>query len=215
MLTTVSANDVDTNPALKYSFADEDMDDTFAIDRFSGRVVLKRPLDYETKQEYGVKISVSDTAHIAYTTLSIRVTDVNDNPPVFQQPAYHVTLPGKFILQIVTRDWYFEISFFFLDKISSYDMDLLTVNASDVDTEANAKVRYSIVTPVEGFTIGEMSGVLYVNTSRIARPLTKDIQLTIMASDSGTPTLTSIAAVRVHVSTNGFRKPQLQQNQFR
>lgn len=96
VLTTVSANDVDTSPALKYSFADEDPDDTFSIDRFSGRVVLKRHLDYETKQEYGLKISVSDTAHIAYTTLSIRVTDVNDNPPVFQQPAYHVTLPGKF-----------------------------------------------------------------------------------------------------------------------
>lgn len=94
VLTTVSANDVDTNPALIYSFADEDVDDTFAIDRFSGRIVLKRHLDYETKQEYGLKIAASDTSHIAYTTLSIRVTDVNDNAPVFQQPAYHISLPG-------------------------------------------------------------------------------------------------------------------------
>lgn len=94
VLTTVSANDVDTNPALTYSFVDEDMDDTFAIDRFSGRIVLKRHLDYESRQEYGLKISASDTSHIAYTTLSIRVTDVNDNPPLFQQPAYHINFPG-------------------------------------------------------------------------------------------------------------------------
>lgn len=95
VLTTVSANDVDTNPALTYSFAGDEVDDTFAIDRFSGRIVLKRHLDYETKQEYDLKIAASDTSHIAYTTLSIRVTDVNDNVPIFQQPAYHVSLPGK------------------------------------------------------------------------------------------------------------------------
>lgn len=94
-------------------------------------------------------------------------------------------------------------------------MDLLTVNATDADTETNARIRYSIASPVDGFTIGEMSGVLYVNTSRIARPLIKDIQLTVMASDSGSPALSSIAAVRVHVSSNGYTKPQFQQNQFR
>lgn len=86
---------MDTSPALTYSFVDEDMDETFAIDRFSGRIVLKRSLDYETRQEYELKVSASDTAHIAYTTLSIRVTDVNDNPPLFHQPAYHISLPGN------------------------------------------------------------------------------------------------------------------------
>lgn len=94
-------------------------------------------------------------------------------------------------------------------------MDLLTVNASDADTELNAKIRYSIASPISGFTIGEMSGVLYVNTSRIRRPLTSDIQVSIMASDSGTPPLSSIAAVRIHVNSNGFTKPQFLQNQFR
>lgn len=89
------------------------------------------------------------------------------------------------------------------------------MNASDADTEMNAKIRYSIASPITGFTIGEISGVLYVNTSRIGRPLTSDIQVSIMASDSGTPSLSSIAAVRVHVNSNGFKKPQFLQNQFR
>lgn len=115
VLTTVSANDVDTNPALTYAFADADIDDTFAIDRFSGRIVLKKHLDYEMKQEYGLKISASDTSHIAYTTLSIRVTDVNDNQPVFQQPAYHVSLPGKFDsmceIETVAHRIYIQIKF--------------------------------------------------------------------------------------------------------
>lgn len=94
-------------------------------------------------------------------------------------------------------------------------MDLLTVNATDADTEPNAKIRYSIANPIDGFTIGESSGVLYVNTSRLARPLTKDIQVSVTASDSGNPSLSATVTVRVHVSSNGFTKPQFQQNQFR
>lgn len=94
-------------------------------------------------------------------------------------------------------------------------MDLLTVNATDADTELNAKIRYSIVNPIPGFTISEMSGILYVNTSQIARPLTSDIQVTIMASDSGMPPLSSVSTVRIHVNSNSFAKPQFLQNQFR
>lgn len=108
------------------------------------------------------------------------------------------------------------VTFFdFPDKISNYDMELLTVNASDADTEQNAKIHYAIVSPVVGFTIGERSGVLFVNTSRIERPLTKDIEVAVIASDSGSPSLSSTATVRVHVNSNGFTKPQFLQNNFR
>lgn len=96
----MSANDVDTNPALTYAFVEDsgnNRDETapFAIDRYSGKVVLKQRLDYETKQEYQLQIAASDAAHVAQTTLTIRVIDVNDNAPVFQQSAYHVVLPGE------------------------------------------------------------------------------------------------------------------------
>lgn len=106
----MTANDVDTNPAITYSFLTsssilnnstevDDLDDgatsIFSIDRFSGKVILQKHLDYEDRQEYQLKILASDTSHVAQTTLTIRVTDINDNPPIFQQPAYHSSLPGK------------------------------------------------------------------------------------------------------------------------
>lgn len=47
------------------------------------------------QQEYQLKVTASDTAHTANTMLTIRVTDVNDNAPIFQQPAYHALLPGE------------------------------------------------------------------------------------------------------------------------
>lgn len=110
----MSANDVDTNPAITYSFLTgtqnetdfEDANDIattiFSIDKFSGKVILQKHLDYEDRQEYQLKIVASDTAHVAQTTLTIRVTDVNDNSPIFQQTAYHSSLPG---LHFKTREF--------------------------------------------------------------------------------------------------------------
>lgn len=97
VLTAVTANDVDTHPPLTYSL---DIDDLglFSIDRFSGKIILKKPIDFETKQEFQLKILASDTEHIAHTSLSIQVIDVNDNPPIFQQVEYHSNLPGKKLL---------------------------------------------------------------------------------------------------------------------
>lgn len=88
----MTANDVDTNPPLTYFFTEETNE--FSIDRFSGKIILGKKLDYESKKEYKLAITASDTAHTAQTTLIIRVTDVNDNAPAFWQPAYQVALPG-------------------------------------------------------------------------------------------------------------------------
>lgn len=99
VLTIASANDVDTYPALAYSFdevhTDEDALALFAIDRFSGKVLLKRPLDYEMRQEYQLKILASDTKYTAQSTLTIHIQDENDNAPEFTQLMYQTTISGK------------------------------------------------------------------------------------------------------------------------
>lgn len=97
MLTSVTANDVDTYPALKYAIVHGD--NTFSIDRYSGKIVLNKPLDYENKKVYQVNISASDSEHIAQTTLTIKVTDVNDNTPVFDDISYNRVLPGKLLIK--------------------------------------------------------------------------------------------------------------------
>lgn len=93
MLTSVTANDVDTYPALKYSIIQGD--NSFSIDRYSGKIVLNRPLDFEAKKTYEVNITASDSEHVAKTTLTIKVTDVNDNSPIFDDISYNRILPGK------------------------------------------------------------------------------------------------------------------------
>lgn len=99
VLTVASANDVDTYPLLAYSFdevrTDEDALALFAIDRFSGKVLLKKPLDYEMRQEYQLKILASDAKYTAQSTLTIHITDENDNAPIFTQLMYQTTISGN------------------------------------------------------------------------------------------------------------------------
>lgn len=99
VLTTISANDVDTYPALTYAFdelhTDEDALSLFSIDRFSGKILLKKHLDYETRQEYQLKIFASDSKYTAQSTLTIHINDENDNEPMFSQLTYLSTLSGE------------------------------------------------------------------------------------------------------------------------
>ncbi|CAH0559984.1 unnamed protein product [Brassicogethes aeneus] len=180
-LTTVTANDVDTNPPLTYSFSkqsDRNYLDYFSIDRYSAKVILKKPLDYETMQEFRLKIEASDTAYVAQTTLTIKITDVNDNPPVFTQNYYQTSMPDT--------------------HYAGYT-DILSLNATDDDFGDNAKVTYSIFNPISGFTIGTSDGILRANVSNVST-ITNDVQLTIQATDSGTPRKHSFSSVKVKIS---------------
>ena len=101
------------------------------------------------------------------------------------------------------------------EKPSADDAVILTVNATDSDSEKNGRIQYSIKPPVSGFSIGETTGIVLVNASRVIKPSKNSIQLTVYATDSGKPTLSSTTTVRVHVDSNGFVKPQFVQNQYR
>lgn len=101
-MTTITANDVDSSPALTYRFGNATDPGPFSIDRYGGKVVLRRRLDAETRSEYSLQVIASDGIHEATTDLIVRVTDLNDNAPRFQQSAYIATLPGKFLSPLLS-----------------------------------------------------------------------------------------------------------------
>lgn len=94
ILTSVTANDVDTYPALKYALVQDE--NIFSIDRYSGKVVLNKALDFESQKSYIINVTASDNEHVATTTLTVQVTDINDNSPVFEEVSYSSVLPGKY-----------------------------------------------------------------------------------------------------------------------
>lgn len=76
-----------------------------------GSVFTAAPLDREERDHYDLLVEARDGAkdpRRAAMTLSVTVLDVDDNSPVFSQPAYHVTLPenspaGLIILNVSVR----------------------------------------------------------------------------------------------------------------
>ncbi|XP_053677409.1 protein dachsous [Anopheles nili] len=205
VLTTITANDVDTNPPLTYSFAEVSDDDAttyFAIDRYSGKIILIRSLDYENRQEFQLRLLASDSAHVARTTLTVRVIDVNDNAPIFQQITYHAVVSEN------------------ADGNNNRNMMILTVNATDADSESNASLRYSIVSPIgaaaKGFSIDESGGQLFANVSELAaNGIGGTLYLTVGATDSGQPTLSSTTTVRVELKSKSKANPQYIQSHYR
>ncbi|CAG9854996.1 unnamed protein product [Phyllotreta striolata] len=182
VLTIATANDVDTYPPLTYGFAKDNYKKDlqyFSIDRYSGKVILKKSLDYETWQECKIGIVASDGVHSAQTSLTIKVIDVNDNAPSFSQSSYFATLP---------------------EGNSPTLIDIAYLNASDADSEENAKLQYSLVSSLAGFSIDADEGILKANLSATSR-YTDEILLTIKATDMGNPPQHSIVPIRIR--TNG------------
>ncbi|XP_050668610.1 protein dachsous isoform X2 [Leptidea sinapis] len=189
ILTSVTANDVDSYPALKYTLTPEDQ--TFSIDRYSGKIVLKKELDFESQDNYYINVTASDSEHIASTTLTIKVTDINDNAPVFEVISYSASLPD-----------------------GPGSIEILTVKAIDKDSGENGEVSYRLLEQEEGYYINESTGIVFVNFSSL--PINRnDIQLDVIATDHGKPSKSTLASVRISSGATSEIKPFIDQDTYR
>lgn len=94
-------------------------------------------------------------------------------------------------------------------------MDLIQVNATDLDSGENARIRFSFLNTVKGFKINEKTGQIKVNQSNLPQNLKDDIYLTVVATDNGKPNLKSACSVRVKVSGGNGVSPNLTSKQYK
>ena len=81
----LSATDQDTEDTLTYTLGGTDAD-AFAIDAKTGQLKTKAALDYETKNNYSVVVTVSDGTASDSITVSIVVVDIDENrAPIFSE----------------------------------------------------------------------------------------------------------------------------------
>lgn len=87
---SVSASDsdsVDTSDGqIQYSFVTSYPN--FQIDADSGTILLRTSLDRESVDSYVLLVKASDGSLSATATVSVTVTDANDNAPLFGTAAY-------------------------------------------------------------------------------------------------------------------------------
>ncbi|CAO1327367.1 unnamed protein product [Diamesa tonsa] len=88
----VTAFDEDTASQIDYTIESGNVDDAFKIESSTGKITVNKKLDYETITEYTLKIRAFDGIYSDHAKVSIRIENVNDNPPVFQEEEYQAVI---------------------------------------------------------------------------------------------------------------------------
>ena len=167
LVLTVKAGSGINVTKIGYFIKHGDPQSLFRIGRRSGDIeVNKRGLDYEKVKNYllGVEARDDSTNNSVVVRVNITITDVNDNPPVFDPPSY---------MKEVTEG-------------VSTGTSLLRVTATDKDSGANGRVMYSIVTgnDKESFKIDSVTGEI-TTVESLDHESMKIHMLSVQAKDQG------------------------------
>ncbi|XP_013390955.1 cadherin-related tumor suppressor-like [Lingula anatina] len=190
-ITTVSAT-APSGQGITYHIAAGNIRKTFAVGQTLGNVTLMRPLDYEAVTGYSLWIEARDGSQpplSSYIKLSITVTDVNDNSPVFERFVYNVSILES--------------------NPQGGEVVLDSLSATDADSGPNGQVTYSIVSGNVGniFSINPTNGRLSTVDS-LDREQVDHYVLVIQAADQGTPPRTAQTTVDVTVADKNDNPPQ-------
>nr|KAF6448296.1 hypothetical protein HJG63_014988 [Rousettus aegyptiacus] len=161
-----SAHDADigTNSLQNYQLSPNDHFILVNKEKLDGskypELVLKMPLDREEQKSYHLTLTASDCGDPPLSStaqIQILVSDANDNPPVFSQELYRVSLlenvsPGTTVLQVMATDQdegvNAEITFSFTEsgQITQFDLNSDTGEITIRNTLDFEKIKeYSIV----------------------------------------------------------------------
>ncbi|XP_071196021.1 protocadherin beta-16-like [Salvelinus alpinus] len=184
IVATVRATDVDegANGEVTYDLGriSDELKNLFQLDSKSGVINLSGPIDYEEQPIYELRVLAKDGAGlVSYTKVLIDITDVNDNAPVIliktlTNPIPENVLPGT---------------------------EVGIINVQDKDSEGNRQVRCSIQQNVP-FKLNPSIKNYYslVTTSELDREIISDYNITITATDEGSPPLSSSKIINLSVS---------------
>ncbi|XP_072256741.1 protocadherin gamma-B1-like isoform X27 [Pyxicephalus adspersus] len=152
-------------------------------------------LDREQISEYNITISAIDkgTPELSSNkTIQLFISDVNDNPPVFEKKSYIV----------------------YITENNQPGISVYRLLSTDPDLNENGKVTYNILNsnieniPVSSFvSINSVSGVLYAQRSFDYEQL-RDFQFQVMAKDGGLPSLSSNVTVRICIIDKNDNAPK-------
>uniref|UniRef100_A0A4W6C2L2 Cadherin domain-containing protein n=1 Tax=Lates calcarifer TaxID=8187 RepID=A0A4W6C2L2_LATCA len=184
----ISVNDLDSglNGKIICSIGDDDV--PFALspslqDKMYS-LVTKSPLDREKQSQYFITITAKDAGQPPLSsekTISVVVSDVNDNSPEFSLSPYT----------------------FYVTETNEPGASVFSVKAFDHDENENARISYHILR--DGSEDSKVASFLNINSENgdimalksFDFETLKTFQFHVVASDSGTPPLSSNVTVNV------------------
>ena len=191
----LNATDIDegTNAEIVYSFINQDGDDkssVFNIDQDTGEIRVQGPLDFEETNAFEIHVQAKDkgaSPRSAHCKVLVEIVDVNDNPP-------DISLTS--LVNTVNEN-----------ASKGTTVALITISDKDsgkngnVHAEISGKGPFKLLTNYKNYYSIVVDDVL--DRERVAQ-----YNVTIIASDEGTPPLSSTSAFTVHVSDVNDNAPR-------
>uniref|UniRef100_A0A4W6DUU1 Cadherin domain-containing protein n=1 Tax=Lates calcarifer TaxID=8187 RepID=A0A4W6DUU1_LATCA len=198
VVVTVSATDADegVNGEVTYEFdhISDESNNVFSLDQTTGEVKVSGSIDYEELSAYEMQITAKDgLGLVSSCTLIIDITDVNDNAPFtfiksLTDPIPEDTPPGT---------------------------EVGIINVQDRDSETNGQVRCSIQHNVPFKLVPSIKNYYsLVTTGQLDRELVSDYNITITATDEGSPPLSSSKTVQLSVADINDNPPVFEEQSY-
>ncbi|XP_056094108.1 protocadherin beta-16-like [Rhinichthys klamathensis goyatoka] len=159
-------------------------------------LVTDSDLDRERETEYNISVTCADEGVPSLSssvTLSLQISDVNDNAPVFEKSSYEASVLEN----------------------NTPGLSIFTVRARDADFHQNARVSYILEdSSVNGVPVSSLvsvsadSGVIHAVRSFDYEQI-KDFQFRVKAQDGGSPPLSSNASVKIIIQDQNDNAPQV------
>ncbi|XP_063060204.1 protocadherin gamma-A3-like [Engraulis encrasicolus] len=159
-------------------------------------LVTDSALDREQLPEYNITVTAVDGGTPPLSsreTLTVKISDINDNAPQFEQDTYDV----------------------YVNENNSPSLSIFTVNAKDADWGPNARVSYFLeegalngASLASYISINSDTGVIYATKSFDYEQL-KSFNIKIKAQDGGTPPLSTNATLNIFVQDQNDNAPQI------
>ncbi|XP_051275339.1 protocadherin beta-11-like [Dicentrarchus labrax] len=159
-------------------------------------LVADQHFDRETTSEYDIIITATDSGSpplSSSVTLQLRISDVNDNVPLFHRNSYSA----------------------YVTENNSPGNSITTVSARDSDWNQNARISYFLEdtqisgNPVSNYvSINSETGVLHAVRSFDYEQI-KHLQLVVKAQDGGSPPLSSNVSVKIMIQDQNDNPPQV------
>ncbi|XP_076595469.1 protocadherin beta-15-like [Chaetodon auriga] len=197
LVITVSATDADegVNGEISYGFDHvSDENQIFSLNPKTGEVKVSGSIDYEKESSYEMQISAKDGLGLAsYATLIIEITDTNDNAPVINLKSLSNPIPENV----------------------SPGTEVGIINVQDRDSENNRQVRCSIQQNVPFKLVPSIKNYYsLVSTGQLDRELVSDYNITITATDEGSPPLSSCKSVQLSVADINDNPPVFEEQSY-
>uniref|UniRef100_A0A8C7W1L9 Cadherin domain-containing protein n=1 Tax=Oncorhynchus mykiss TaxID=8022 RepID=A0A8C7W1L9_ONCMY len=198
VVVTVSATDADegVNGEVTYEFSriSDKAIKVFSLGHNTGEIKVIGPIDFEGDPKYEMRIEGKDGYGLSSDSkVIIDITDVNDNAPVIYLKSLSNPIPEN----------------------ASPGTEVGIINVQDRDSENNRQVHCSIRQNVPFNLVPSIKNYYsLVTTGELDRELVSDYNITIIATDEGSPPLSSSKTVQLSVADVNDNPPVFEEQSY-